>query len=126
MIFKNASSRTLDQDSGTLPNVSIAMKNWFQKITFTTITKTIVNYKVVETEANVTFQGVWQAMSPQAVRMKPEGQRVEKWFTIHSEPSLELKPDDKLSYLGIEYRVMDRMDHNKYGYFEYHAIEDFQ
>ena len=126
MIIKNAADQAIDKDSGTLPNVSAAMKNWFQKITFTKIVKTIVNYKVVEVETDISFQGVWQTMSPRQLIMKPEKQRVEDWYICHAETSLILNVDEIIEYQSAKYRIMNKIDHSKYGFVEYHILEDFQ
>jgi len=121
----NAKDIPLNQNSGTVPNVSVAMQNWFQAMIFSIITKTVVNYKVVETKVDMNFRGVWQNLSPQQLQLKPEGQRAWRWYQVHAEISLQLYPDQVINYLGKDYRVMARIDQALYGYLEYHLVEDY-
>lgn|SRR5574343_364486 len=121
----NASSVPLTSNPGTLPDVSAALLNWFQPITFTKIVKTVVNYKAVETKTNFSFQGVRQPFTPQDLMMKPEGQRSWKWEMIHCYPDLVLIPDE-IIYFGLtKYRVMQKLDYKEYGYVQYHITEDY-
>lgn len=125
MIIKNASSIPLNQNSGTLPDVSGALLNWFQKMVFTRVTKKQVNYATVEEAENINFEGVWQVMSAQSLSMKPTGQRDWKWFTVHAQPSLILIPDEVITYQGTQYRVKDKIDYKEYGYVEYGLVQDY-
>ena len=54
----NAKDIPLNQGTGTVPNVSGAMRNWFQTMTFEQVTKSVVNFKVVETKVSIDFMGV--------------------------------------------------------------------
>ena len=110
---------------GELPDLSEALLGWFVKMSFIVITKVSEGFKIVEQEEVVSFMGVWQPMGAQKLMMKPEGQRDWKWFTCHSDTSLELKPDDKISYKSAEYRVMEKLDYTEYGYYEYHIVEGY-
>lgn len=121
----NAKDRLLTQNTGTMPDVSGAIQNWFQPMTFTTVVKTVEGFQSIETPTNIDFRGVWQPFSPQQLSMKPEGQRKWKWFTAHSNIGLNLAPDELITYLGTQYRVKDNLDYALDGYFEYHLIEDF-
>ena len=122
----NAKDRPLSQSTGTMPDVSGALRNWFQPMTFTTIVKTVEGFQNVETPTNIDFRGVWQPTSAQAIAMKPEGQRKWKWFTVHAEPGLDLDPDDVVTYLSTQYRVKEKTDYTLDGYIEYHLVEDFE
>ena len=81
-MIKNGSDKTLTAQSGSLPNVSSAMKNWFQEISFIKIVKTVVNYRVQEVETTISFRGVWQPMGAQDLNIKPEGERDWAWYTL--------------------------------------------
>lgn len=124
-MISNGSDRLLSQNPGTLPDVSGALFEWFQTITFIQIVKTIINFQSVETQVPTTFQGVWQPFTDQQLTLKPEGQRSWKWFMLHAQPSLILKPDDIVSYQGEKFRVMSKRDYKEYGYIEYHCIGDY-
>ena len=121
----SASSIPLSNGQGNLPNVQGAMLEWFQTLSFVQIVKSIVNFQVVETETTTVFQGVRQPFTAQQLLMKPEGQRLWKWETIHSFPDLQLKPDDRIIFGTLKYRVMQKSDWKEYGYIEYHIIEDY-
>ncbi len=122
----SAGSMSLDTNTGGLPNMEDAMYSYFQPMTFETVVKTVQRGgDVLEAPTPVTFQGVWQPLSAQALAMKPEGQRQWKWFRLHAQVFLNLKPDDVVIYLGTQYRVMARFDYVLYGYNEYHLVDDY-
>jgi hypothetical protein len=122
----NGKDLPLNQNSGTVPDVSGALKNWFQPISMTSITKTVVNFKVIESGTPIETLGVWQPFSGKQLAMKPEGQRKWGWWTLHAEPGLVLEPDQIVTYLGINYRVMRQQDYRLYGYVEYELVEDYE
>lgn len=124
-MIKNGSSIPLSQSTGTLPNVSEAMLDWFQPMVFTKITKEQVAFNTVERGVDIKFRGVWQPLSPQQLRIKPEGQRNWKWFMCHSDVDLELNTDEVIKYEGTQFRVMSKKDYVKYGYYEYHLVDDY-
>lgn len=121
----NAADVTLDQNTGTLPNMGDALLNWFQPMTFSVVTKTVSGFDVVETKADVSFQGVWQPLSANQLQLKPEGQRSWQWFRVHASPGLSLINDDVVTYQGIQYRVMAKYDFLIYGFNEYHLVNDY-
>lgn len=123
----NANSVPLSENNGTNPNMADTIMNWFQLLTFEKITKTIdATFQVVETTTPLEFQGVLQPFNPRQLMMKPEGQRRWRWYTIHALPVLQLFPDDVLvDQKGIQYRIKDKLNYERYGYCEYHAIEDY-
>jgi hypothetical protein len=125
MIFKQGKDTLLNQNSGTLPNMAEVMAGWFQKMQFIKITKSNVNYKSVEVETIIDFEGVWDGLPIHKLEVKPEGQRSWSWYGIHAKTNLELKPDDKVKYQGKKYRVMQETDYSLYGYHEYQVVEDF-
>jgi hypothetical protein len=108
-----------------LPQVSEALLEWFQPLTFVAITKTQVNFRVQETETIIETQGVRQPLSAQEVQMKPEGQRKWKWELIQTLPDITLNVDDIIIFKNTRYRVMSRSDWAEYGYFEFHIVKDY-
>lgn len=122
----NAKDIPLASQMGTLPNMSEGLLDWFQPITFTQITKTIVEFNLVETSVQINTMGVRQPFSPQQLSLKPEGQRQWKWQTIHYLPGVLLNIDDILMFNGVNYRVKDKLDWTEYGYLEVHVVEDFK
>lgn len=125
-MIKNGSSILLNQKAGSLPDVSSGMLNWFQPLSFIVITKTMLNGRLIEEEDVKNFRGVIQSLRGQELQVKPEGQRNWKWWQVHSDIDLELNNDDKIVYRGIEHRVMTKIDHSSYGYYEYHLVEGYQ
>lgn len=125
MIFSNGSNRPLNVNSGTVPDVSGAMLDWFQKMTFDVVVKVVSGFSLVETTTPVTFQGVIQPLSGKQLLIKPEGQRAWNWMLLHAEPSLSLEPDDVVIYLGVQYRVYQSKSYDLYGYREYQLAEDY-
>lgn len=125
MIIKNGKDTPLNENSGTLPDVSGAMLDYFQPMVFGTVAKAVEGFQVVETKTSVSFQGVIQPFSDRQLMMKPEGQRSWKWYTVHAEPQLELATDEIITYLGAQYRVMSLRDYRLYGYVEYHLVQDY-
>lgn len=121
----NAKDRPLNANTGGLPNVGDTLQGYFQPMIFTQVTKTVVDFVAVETPTNFTFMGVWQPYSPRQLLMRPEGERKWKWFICHAEPGVPLDPDEVITYLGEQYRIMEQTDYTLYGYIEYHLINDY-
>jgi hypothetical protein len=111
--------------SGSMPNLSSALLDWFQPMIFTKNVKSVVDFKNFETPTSYNFKGVWQPFTIQQLSMKPEGQRQWRWYTLHAETGLELFPDDVVGYNSVQYRVMQKNDYTLNGYIEYHLIDDY-
>lgn len=124
--ISNAADLTLDQQPGTLPDMSGTVAGWFQNCYFEQVTKVVNENAVVEeTTTPVQFQGVVQPLSPKQLSMKPEGQRAWTWLKVHAWPQLKLVPDDVVRYQGVQYRVMAQTDYTSYGYVEYDLAQDY-
>lgn len=123
--IKNASSTPINANSGTVPNMSAALLNWFQPMTFGLLVKTVSGFQVVETEVPISFKGVWQPLSGRQLMLKPEGERAWDWYWLHSDPTLNLKVDDIIVYLGTQYRVMSLKDYTLYQYKEWTLVQDW-
>jgi len=108
-----------------LPNMSNVIRAWMQPITFTVITKAIVDHQEVETESSVETTAVRVPLKPQELLVKPEGQRAWRWQHIFALTTLELNPDDVVVFDSIRYRVMAKQDFQEYGYIDYEICEDF-
>jgi hypothetical protein len=109
-----------------LPQMGEVLPSWFQPMTFTLVTKSLVDYEVQEVLVTVTTQGVRQPMSAQELAIKPEGQRGWKWETIHCLPNVKLKLDDIIIFDTVKYRVMQKWDWSEYGYLEYHICQAYE
>lgn len=123
--ISNGSDRPLFARMGTVPDVSGALTDYFQAITFETVSKAIFAGQVVETGTQYTFQGILQPFSERQLLLRPEGQRAWTWFTLHADPVLTLQVDDVIIYKGKQTRVMSRKDYYLYSYVEYSLVQDW-
>lgn len=121
----NAANLPLFFKAGTIPDVSGAMQDYFQKMTFELLTKTVVGFQSMEVPTIYDFQGNMQPFTERQLFLKPEGQRSWTWFWLFADPVLTLKTDDVVLYKGIQTRVMARKDYILYGYVEYHLVQDW-
>ena len=124
--IQNACDVPLNQNSGTLPNMSETLTNTLQQMVFQDIKKKVVNGQVVETTNPINFQGSWIPFTIRQLMMKPEGQRRWMWFQVLALTPLPLSPDDVVTYIGKQFRVMQVNDFSLYGYYEYHLADDYQ
>lgn len=125
IIPKSGKDIPLNQNSSGVPNVKDALTSYFQPITFSEVTKAVRNFSVVETKTNVSFMGVWQPSRSQSLEMQTRGQRKWSYFTLHSDLTISLDPDDVITYLGTQYRILSKRDYSLYGYFEYELVNDY-
>jgi hypothetical protein len=121
----NARDIKLNQNPGTLPNVSESILSWFQLVTFIKIEKRVVDFNLAEFETSLSFFGVVQP-TQQNLRMLPEGQRNWLYQTVHALPNLILTTDDTVIYDCVRYRVTGKTDWSRYGYVEYSLTQDFR
>lgn len=123
---QNAKDTTLDKNPGTLPNMFETLQNFFSLLTFDRVTKSVVNFNLVEVTTPMQFQGLLTPFSARQLKMMPEGQRSWKWYKIVAWPTLSLENDDVLiDQSGVQYRIMRQNDYTMYGYLEYDAVQDF-
>lgn len=125
MVIQNGKNTPLNTNSGTVPNLNDALLDWFQQMTFGIVEKTVENFQVIETQTQVAFMGVIQPFTERQLLIKPEGERARSWFWVHADPSLILKTDSVVIYLGKQYRVMSNKDYRLYGYVEYQLVLDY-
>lgn len=123
--IQNGKNTPLNVKTGTVPDVSGALQDWFQPMAFGIVTKRTINYQVVETVEQINFRGVIQPLKDRELSMKPEGQQAWTWLLLHAEPSLNLQVDNVIYYLGVQTRVMRKKDYAIYGYVEYHLVQDY-
>lgn len=126
VIFDGKNKNFQDSIStSALPQMGGVLQSWLLPMVFGIVTKTYRGGRTFESEEKLNFKGVWQPMSASKLQLKPEGQRSWKWFTVHSEPSLDLKNDQRIIYKENAYRVMERLDYTEYDYLEYHLVDDY-
>lgn len=121
----NAKNRPLFDKSGTVPDVSGALQDYYQPMTFEPLVKTVTGFQAVEQGEPINFRGMIQPFTDRQLYLKPEGQRAWTWFLLYTDPVLTLQVDDVVLYKGIQTRVMSRKDFALYGYVEYHLVQDW-
>lgn len=122
----NASNIPLNQQNTMVPDVSGAMQNYFQKMTFIPLQKTVQGFQLVENSAPIEFWGNIMPFSARQLIMKDIGQRAWSWFSVYAEPGVRLKADDVFQYLGQQYRVIAQTNFSLYGYSLYEIILDYR
>lgn len=123
--ISNAANTPLTIRTGTVPDVSGALEDWMQPMSFQQLVKTVEGFQAVENTAPLDFFGVIQPLNSRTLLMKPEGQRAWTWLLLHADPSLRLNVDDVVVYLGVQTRVMGRKNNSIYGYIEYELVQDW-
>ncbi len=121
----NGKNTPLNAKAGTVPDVGGAMRDWFQPMTFSRVSKATVAFQVVETAYDTNFRGVLQPLSGRNLQLKPEGQRAWTWLQLHADPSLTLDVDEVVTYLGVQTRIMSQKDYRLYGFVVYELVQDW-
>lgn len=121
-IIGNAKDR---DNTSSLPDVSVALHNWMQLMTFNIICKKIIDGYTQEIKSEITTHAVRQPMSPQMIALQPAGSRSWKWETLHALPDLVMNIDDQVTYQGETFRVRGKGNYPEYGYIEYQLVEDY-
>lgn len=121
----NGSNVPLNVKTGTTPDVSGALKDTFQLMTFEPVAKEVDGFQVLEIGEPVSFWGNVQPLTGRQLQMKPEGERKWNWIQVFAEPSINLSPDDVIIFLGIQYRVMSKKNFKLYGYVAFELVEDY-
>ncbi len=123
--ISNAANRPLFDKSGTIPDVSGGLQDYFQPMQFIPVAKTVAGFQALEIPDPINFQGTWQPFTERQLLLRPEGQRAWSWFTLHADPVLTLQVDDVVLWNGKQTRVMGRTDYGLYGYVEYKLVQDY-
>lgn len=121
----NGKNTPLNFKTGTVPDVSGSLEDWYQPMVFTPVTKQTTAFQVAETGDPISFRGVIQPFTERQLLLKPEGERAWSWFWLHSQPVLTLQVDDVVVWNGKQTRVMARKDYTLYGYVEYQLVQDW-
>jgi len=122
----NAKNVPIDEKTGTIPDVSGAMTDYYQPMVFNRITKSLEAFQAVETAEVVAFRGFMPPFSNRQLLLKPEGQRAWNWYQLFAEPVLELEVDDIVVYQGEQTRVMAKKNFKNFGYVYYELVQDWE
>ncbi len=123
----NGKDTPLSKRRGTEPDVSGALKDKFQLVTFTNVSKSIQAFLNQETRTDTDFwaAGPWPFTDRQLM-LKPEGERAWSWFIMIAEPGIILEVDDVAEWNGKPTRVMRLKDYSLNGFLEYHLVQDWE
>lgn len=121
----NGASRPLFARSGTVPDVSGALQDYYQQLIFEPLEKTVSGFQVVENADPINFWGVIQPFNQRQLLLKPEGQRAWSWFMMHADPVLTLQVDDVVLWNCKQTRIMARQDNTLYGFVVYQLVQDW-
>ena len=126
----NAANVPLNVQTGTIPNVGGGLLDWLQPMVFTQVMKFTVAYQLIETITNVNFWGLAQPTQGRKLNIESHGQRKWAYITITAQDSPEgalisLKPDDVVTYLNIQYRVIGLKNYAIFGYLELDLVNDY-
>lgn len=108
-----------------MPQIQSAFSGWMNNISIVLITQVVINGFPTNKEQTVNFQGVIQPLNPQALEMKPEGQRALEWLQIHCPLTTQIKINDRILWNGKKYKIMAENDYSLNGYHEFHALKDY-
>lgn len=127
MTIRNGSNFPLVNGAAmpAVPGACGAVASFLQPLTAKTVTKSTVNYRIVETPTMVNFLGNLQPFTERQLLIKPEGQRAWSWYTLFTDTTLALSLDDVIVIGAVQYRVKSLKDWSAAGYFEYQVIEDW-
>lgn len=121
----NGCNVPLTFQQGTVPNMGESITDWFQKMVFTKIVKTVVGFVLQETPTDIVFWGVMQPLSGRQLGLVDIGQRKWNWQLLISQSVLPLLPDDTVTWNNRQVRVMSQKDYGLYGFIEYTLVLDY-
>jgi hypothetical protein len=129
-VIKNGSNIPINALAGTVPDVSVALLDWFQYLTFGLITKTIVAFQLNETITNISFWGFVQPYKGRTLKIRSSGERDWDYLECFAQSApgnamLSLNADDIILYAGTRYRVMLKEDFPLYGYVRFELTENY-
>lgn len=123
--IQNGNTVPINVQTGTIPDVSGALFDYFQYITFIQVTKTAIGFEVSETQrTNTSFWGVMIPMTKN-LNILPEGQRAWRIWDCYSQVALPLQVDDVVEWQGSQFRVLARDNYLLYGYYHYTLTQDW-
>ena len=126
--IQNGCNVPLNSVQGTVPNMGEAITDYFQKLSFIQIVKTVVGFQLKETPTTTEFWGIYMPAGPRNMAILPAGQRAWTIYKLYTQQPLTLQVDDVVVFPQInnkQTRVMKREDYSQYGYIVYDLIQDF-
>ncbi len=109
-----------------IPKIQFALNGWESPITLIKITQAKVDFEVVNTQEQISFQGVIQPLNAEALKIGPLEMRSWEWLMIHTRINIELQTNDLIEYEGKQYKVMFEKDYSLNNYYEYHLVKNYE
>ena len=125
MSIINAKDRNTSEISNAMPNVAESVMELLLPVTIVVVQKEQIAGRTEEINIEIDTKASIQPDN-QKLAIKTEGQRAWKYWTLYALSNLDLIPDQGFVMDGQGYRVLDKVDWSKYGYFQYSVIEDYQ
>lgn len=113
--------------SDNLPNLRSAVLAWGMPTNVYIVHKWVHDNEIKETYRKKTCI-IFQVPTGQNLDIKTEGQRAWNTETLYTDSALDLKVDDVImlhNLVSQRYRVVNKTDWAKYGFFEYQVTQDY-
>ena len=124
-MISNAKDIPLSQSSSGLPDVGAAIMEILQPVVAVVMEKQQIDGYTQEIPVRINTKASIQPFSAQQLKMLPEGQRGWRYFAIYILSDVDLKPDEVFWINHNGYRIMAKYDWNRFGYFQYECVEDY-
>ncbi len=118
-------AKKINEMSG-MPQMRSAFSGWQVSFVLIRITQTNNEGDITDVETSLNYVGTVQPLSPEEIKLKPEGQRSWQWLQVHVIIGEDLKTNDRVFYNGKRYKVMLVKDYRLNNYIEYHLLEDYK
>ncbi len=139
--MRNACDIPLDERAGSLPQLSGALSNWLQPMTFIKVDKGLAGGFLVESGdelqswrvpngktvigSQIDVSAFITPFKPTEMMIQAIGERSWQWFTIICLPNLWLVNDDCVIAGCLQYRVVKVNNYSKYGFMNYTTVQDY-
>lgn len=118
-------AKKINQLSG-MPQMCAAFSGWAVNFTLSKVTQKNIEGDIVDITTTSDYKGTVQPLSPEQIKLKPEGQRSWEWLQVHVLIGADLVTNDRIIYDGKPYKVMFVKNYKLNNYMEYHLVEDYK
>lgn len=127
-IIRNGANYPINYQIGTTPDVSGALLDTLQRLTFVQVVKSVVGFEVLETPVTTSFWGVIMPLSPRELKILDIGERPWSLYRVYAQTQLILQVDDVITIPWInnkQTRVMSLDPFGINGYYSYSMVQDW-
>jgi hypothetical protein len=97
------------------PQVGNVLRRFSQPVTLRKYTQTVVNYEPVNTYVDTPIKAVIQPSSAESLNIDIVDYSL-RYFMVHSTTVMTV--NDRISYKGKDYRLIEVQDWSDYGYYQ--------